>query len=112
MAVEASGAVEYMSRFVPSNYAPTQFYHHTTAINVHLILEKILGNRLIEFIPEPRLKRQIKGGREKALKICDGEFIFLTKEEKRKAGIEIELTLKSATARRRRVKNLYEYAMK
>lgn len=110
-AVEASGTVEYMSRFVPSYYAPTQFYHHTIVIKVHLILEKILGNRLIEFIPEPRLKRKIKSGSEKVLKICDGELIFLnTKGERRKAGIEVELTLKREEARRRHIKNLYEYA--
>jgi len=110
-AVEASGAVEYMSRFVPSYYAPTQFYHHTTVINVHLILEKILGNRLIEFVPEPRIKRQIKSESKKALKICDGEVIFLnTKGERRKAGIEVELTLKREEARRRQIKNLYAYA--
>ncbi len=104
--VEASGGARHVERFFPCAYRPTGFHHHTSLIKVHLTIKKILGDKLIDYIPEPRLKRDL--GRQK---VCDGEFVFLNnKGEEKKAGVEVELTLKNAEARRIVARNLTGYA--
>jgi hypothetical protein len=104
--VEASGQAQHVERFYPYSYRPTGFHHHTSLIKVHLTIKKIFADKLIDYIPEPRLKRDL--GKQK---VCDGEFIFLNnKGEQKKVGIEAELTLKSAEARTIWVKNLLGYA--
>ncbi|MBN1385187.1 MAG: hypothetical protein JW983_09935 [Elusimicrobia bacterium] len=104
--IESTGAVKYVENFFPSSYRPSGFFHHANTIRVRLIIQNILGNRLIDFISEFRLKKQLD-----MRKICDGEFIFSNlKGIQRHVGIEVELTLKNADARRRRIRNLSHYA--
>ena len=103
--VESSGQVKHLENFYPYAWR-TMFYHHTSLIKVHLMIQKIFGDKLIDYIPEPRLKREL--GKKK---VCDGEFIFINRNgEQKKAGVEVELTLKNAEARRERVTSLTAYA--
>lgn len=104
--VEASGHARHVERFYPYSYRPTGFHHHASLIKVHLTIRKIFADRLIDYIPETRLKRDL--GKQK---VCDGEFVFINnKGERKKAGVEVELSLKNAEARRIRIKHLTEYA--
>lgn len=106
--IESSGQVNHVEEFFPSSYRPTNFYHHMSLIKVHLTFEKVLGDRLIEYLPETQLKRD--SGRQN--KICDGEFIFKNnKGERKRAGVEIELTLKNTEARHKSIKNLFAHAL-
>ena len=108
--VESSGEVAYVSKFEPSKYNPSTFFHHTKMMKVHLALKNLLKERLKEFLSEPYLKYVKATDKQK---ICDGEFIFTNKKgEDRKAGIEIELTLKNREARVKRIRALYRYAEK
>ena len=103
--LDSSGKVGHVENFYPYSYRPTGFYHHTSLIKTQLAIEKIFGDRLVEYFTELRLKRDY--GKQK---ICDGEFLFLNKNnEKRKIGVEIELTLKSADVRRIKMDNLFSY---
>jgi len=104
--LDSSGKVGHVENFYPYSYRPTGFYHHTSLIKTQLAIEKIFGDRLVEYFTELRLKRDY--GKQK---ICDGEFLFLNKNnEKRKIGVEVELTLKSADVRHIKMENLFSYA--
>jgi len=106
--IETSGKALHVENFYPYSYRPTGFYHHSSLIRIHLAIKKIFAEKLIDYIPETRLKRDL--GKQK---VCDGEFIYLNKKgEQKKVGVEIELTLKNAEKRRESVLNLAEYADK
>lgn len=105
--LESSGRVPYVRKYFPYLYRPTGFYHHINIIKVHILLEKILGEQLVEWVSEPQIKEQYQ------MKVCDGEMVFLDRKgQKKRAGIEVELTLKSKVPLARKVKNLLEYANK
>ena len=107
--IESSGEVQYIKTFQPYTYRPTNFYHHTNLIKVHIIIQQVFTNRLKEFITEAQLRQE----KTKGEKVCDGEFIFTnTRGETKKIGIEVQLTLPSYEVRRERLKALVDYANK
>jgi ribosomal protein S8 len=104
--IETKGAVSHVENFYPYSFRQSGLYHHTSLIQTHLMIDKVFGEKLLEYIPEPCLKRD--SGKKK---VCDGEFHYLTNNNERKrAGIEVELTLKNAESRRIQAKSLSDYA--
>jgi hypothetical protein len=92
--ITQSGLVEFIRPFISSKYKPITFYHHTTMIKIHIILEEILGNSLQRYISSYRLANQ------QTEKICDAEIHYIkhdndNKPQNKIAAIEIELTPKS-----------------
>jgi len=101
--LESTG--HFVVKFYPYMFRGTTFYHHITTMKLHLIIEKIFKDRLLEYYPEKVLKMQ-----DNPTKVFDGIMkIINTKGNTRTIAIEVELTLKNAEKRRAMARRLKEF---
>ncbi len=100
--VNQLGRVSHIKTFFPSDYRSSRHFHQSNLIKVRLELEKIFNNFNPKFITENQLSRT-----KKMNSVVDG-ILEYEKEPgvKKKAAIEVELTLKNATGRKKKVKQL------
>lgn len=122
-AVRRFNVSDELFHFVPSQYQPLAQDHHRAIVRVYLALQRLLGPRFLGWTTEQRLKAE--GGINKEKRILDGELFLNVRKtcykvredgemaqvgdstfERRRCGIEVELSLKSPERYRRQFKEL------
>lgn len=95
------GTVPHIEKFFPSDYRQTRHFHHSNLVKVRLLLEKIFEPYNAKFKTENQIRKV-----EKRSSVVDGILVYEKDRTLKKMGVEVELTLKNSTARRRKVKKL------
>jgi len=96
--LESIGKLRVLKRFVKSDYRLTRFFHTVLGLQIRLIFQK--NQNVLDYRSEKVVAYYYELQSEKIdakikAKQCDAEMIIKTKNSEYKAGVEIELTLKS-----------------